>query len=391
MQELIFNRFRRCPVIWPEVDRAELAALDVRSLHSSLPEYRPTPLVRLPGLAHRLGVGGILVKDEAHRFGLKAFKALGATYAIYRFLQRQLGDMITPADRFYRDCNLEPGRFTFCAATDGNHGRGVAWAAARLRQNAVVFMPAGSAEARVEAIRREGADVTVIDGDYDEAVHRAAETAEAYGWQIISDTSWDGYEEIPRWITAGYSTLFQEIDEALAPNERIDVVLVPSGVGALAAAAAWHFRGVHSDEQVKLISVEPGAAACLLESARTADGRAVAGHGKLDSIMAGLNCGTPSRIAWPLVRDSYDAFLAVDDSAAVRAVRTYYYPEPGDSQITSGESGAATLAGLLALTGADTPPETRRALALGAHARVLLLNTEGATDPAGFNRIVGTS
>jgi len=390
MQQLVRNHFRRHPVAWSGADKAEFSASDVRALHRSLPEYRPTPLLRLPGLARRLGVGEILVKAEAHRFGLKAFKALGATYAIYRFLCTQVNDESIPADRFYLERRVAPGRFTFCTATDGNHGRGVAWAAAKLNQKAVVFMPAGSADARVAAIRQEGAEAIVIDGDYDEAVRRAAAAAETHGWQVISDTSWEGYEEIPRWIAAGYSTLFNEIDEALGPSERIDAVLVPSGVGAMAAAAAWHFRGMHSDDQVRLISVEPCAAACLLESARTLDGRAVTGRGKLDSIMAGLNCGTPSRIAWPVVRDSYDAFLAVDDRTAVRAVRTYYYPEAGDPQVISGESGAATLAGLLALTGPDTPSETRRMLALGSLSNVLLLNTEGATDPAGFRRMVET-
>jgi len=388
MIDFCFNSFYQTLPQWLPVDRVELSDSRVQIVHRSLPEYRPTPLVRLPGLAGELGVGKILVKDESHRFGLKAFKALGATYAIFRFLLEELGDdNVSPAD-FYRSKELPPGQYAFCTATDGNHGRGVAWAAAKLNQMAVIFMPRGSVRARVEAIRTEGAEVHVVDGDYDEAVRQAIAAAAENGWHVISDTSWDGYEQIPRWITAGYFTLFAEIDEALNPGEEIDLAIVPAGVGALAAAAAWHFRGLRGPGKVKLVSVEPLEAACMLESIRTPDGHAVVCRGRLDSIMAGLNCGTPSRIAWPVIRDNYDLFLAVDDDYCRRAVRAYYNAERGDPRIIAGESGAASLAGLLAMLDRGAPGELRRQLGLDSHSTVLLLNTEGPTDPDGFQRIL---
>jgi len=379
-------RLRRAWAAGPGL--SEFEGDDIRSLHRSLPEYRPTPLHRLQGLAAKLGLGQVLVKDESHRFGLKAFKALGAAYAVYRFVQQRLTDAGAAADFYSREDVLPEGAFTFCTATDGNHGRGVAWVARKLRQRAVIYMPSGSSRARVKAIEGEGARVIVVDGNYDEAVRQAAADAKACGWQVISDTAWSGYEEIPRWIVAGYRTLFEEIDEALEADERPDIVIVPSGVGALAAAAAWHFRAHRADGQARLVSVEPLEAACMLESCQSTDGAPVTCRGRLDSIMAGLNCGTPSTVAWPLIKIGFDLFMTVDDATVVRAMRTCYYPAPGDPQIVAGESGAAAMAALLALRDQPELAGARGALGLGPGSTVLLLSTEGDTDPESFRRLV---
>ena len=342
----------------------------VEAFHQSLPGYAPTPLVELPALARRLGVGRLWVKDESERFGLDAFKVLGASYALHRFLAQ-----------------AEAGRtFTFATATDGNHGRAVAWAARRLGHHAVIFVPGNTVPARIEAIGREGARVVVVDGTYDDTVRRAAKDAEANGWQVISDTAYPGYLEIPRWIMEGYTTLFTELGRQLAHEapQGPDVVLLQAGVGGLACAGAIFCA--RQGWRPKLIAVEPTDADCLLESAATPDGRLAEAKGKQGSIMAGLNCGTPSLLAWPVIRASFDAFLAVDDGYAEEAMRALHANE---RRVVSGESGAAGLAGLLAFANEPGLHDARARLGLTKEASVLLVSTEGATDPASYRRIVG--
>ncbi|MCK4461487.1 MAG: diaminopropionate ammonia-lyase [candidate division Zixibacteria bacterium] len=391
MTRFVSNTHRRTDPDWPADTVAAFSAPDISAVHRSLPEYRPTPLLSLPNLAHELGIGEILVKDESHRFGLKAFKALGSAYAIYRFVQKHLheaGRQYPPADQFYRESTLPKGTFVFCTATDGNHGRGVAWIARKLSQRAVIYMPTNSARARIQNIRKEGAEVIVVDGTYDDAVARCAKDALAHGWQIISDTSWPGYEEIPRWIQAGYLTMFGEIH---ANNDAdIDIVIVPAGVGALAAAAAWYYNRVYPEPRPKLVSVEPVGADCLLQSILSETGEPVSLKGELASIMAGLNCGTPSQVAWPFVKLGFDLFMTVTDDAAREAMRTYYYPKGEDPRIISGESGAAGLAALLTLCNESSiaAADARAHLDLSPSTKVLLLNTEGDTDPEGFKSII---
>jgi diaminopropionate ammonia-lyase len=393
MTRLVVNPFRQPDPAWDETLMDAFEANDIADLHRSIPEYKPTPLIELPGLARKLGIGLIAVKDEAHRFGLKAFKALGATYACYCFVKRFLeerGRVCPPVTEFYQSSyELKPDEITFCTATDGNHGRGVAWSARKLGQPAVIYMPSGTVPARIENIRNEGAEVVVVDGNYDAAVIRCSEDAAANGWQIISDTSWPGYEEIPRWIMAGYLTLFREIQASLADASQFDLVLVPGGVGALAGTSAFYYRHELAAFDTRLLSVEPIEAACLLESIESPGGEPVKAAGRQDSIMAGLNCGLASPASWPLIKFGFDAFLAVSDEFCGEAVRTYYRPEPDDSQIISGESGAATLAGLLALMRSDDLTVDRESLGLDKTSSILLFNTEGDTDPAGFERLVG--
>ena len=344
----------------------------VREFHRSLPGYAPTPLHSLPGLARSLGLGAVYVKDESFRFGLSAFKALGAAWAIQRIRAQR------------------PGALTVATATAGHHGRAVAWAARRLGLSAVIFIPARAAPARVEALRREGATVELVDGSYDDAVARCAARSSAEGWQVISDTGYAGYLEIPRWIAEGYQTLFGETRDQLeaaglaAPN----VVLVQAGVGGLLHGAVSSFRC--DPIPPILVAVEPAAADALISSIESPDGQPSPATGPVDSIMAGLNCGTVSLSAWTAVRSGVQLFVAIPDRFAEAAMRQWAAPLAGDPRIVAGESGAAGLGGLLAILTAPELAIARDYLRAGPETRVLLLNTEGATDPEGYRRIVGT-
>lgn len=360
------NRFRGAADTMFMADPA-----DVEKFHKTLPGYTPTPLHALPALARELGVGAIWVKDESKRFGLNAFKGLGASYAIHRYLQSN------PANG---------KKLTFATATDGNHGRAVAWSAKRLGHAAVVYVPRNTVKARIDAILGEGARCEVIDGTYDETVKRAAADAAANGWQVISDTSWPGYTEIPAWIMSGYATLFREAMAQLGGQVPSSIFL-QAGVGGMAIAGLAVAAPVKP--RPRLICVEPLDADCLAESAATPDGRIAEAKGKQDSIMAGLNCGTPSLLAWPALRAGLDGFLAVDDGWAADAMKRLAKPTGGDPAIVAGESGAAGLAGLMALCREPALAGARAAMGLDASAKVLLINTEGDTDPVNYQRIVG--
>ena len=362
-----------------------------RGFHASMAGYRATPLRDAPSAARRLGVGEVLVKDESERLGLPSFKVLGASWAVYRALVEHLGATLQEIPSFER-LREELARarpLALAAGTDGNHGRAVARMAALLGLEARIYVPADMVAARIAAIEREGASVTVVDGGYDAAVARSAEDA-GPSCLVISDTSWPGYERVPAWVIEGYSTIFAEIDEALARAGRAepDIVVVPIGVGALAAAAVRHYRSPGAHRPL-LVGVEPTSAACVLES--MAAGHIITLKHPQTSIMAGLNCATPSLIAWPLVSRGIDVYVAVPDAYVAEATRLL-----SADGIVAGECGAAGLAALTALAAdghlADDPhlAGAREALALGADARVLLLSTEGATDPEAYRRTVGS-
>ncbi len=389
------NRFRQPSPDWPDELTAAFTADDVLTYHHSLTGYHPTPTVRLPALAESLGVQDIIVKDESHRFDLKAFKVLGASYAIYRFLKAVWEEESNERFEIGRIMDAGPtgpwaGRYTFCTATDGNHGRAVAWTAKRLFQKAVIYMPEGTVPARIRNIENEGARVEIIDGTYDEAVRRVAADANTHGWQVISDTAYFGYTIIPKYIMAGYTTMFREMEPEIHPAAEpgVDFVFLQAGVGSFAAAAAWYYVNRYASRRPKLISVEPVEAACMLASISTPDGTMTTSNGSFQTIMAGLNCGTPSIIAWPFIRDSFDMLVAITDEYAIDAMRRYYHPLSGDRRIISGESGAAGLGALLALLHDDRFRDARDALGLGRDSRILLFNTEGDTDPDSFSRIV---
>ena len=358
-------------------------------LHRLIDGYRPTPLVDLPALAERLGVGRVLAKYEAERFGLPAFKILGASWATYLALaeryRAQFGEA-PPTATFdeLRAALARLGALTLTTATDGNHGRGVARMAAWLGFDADIYMPAGTVDARVEAIESEGATVTVIDGDYDEAVATAAATADDDADRVvISDTSWPGYVDVPTWIAEGYATIFGEIDDQLAAADLgpLDAYVVPVGVGAFAKAALDHWPAGPPDGPLR-IAVEPLAADCLYRS--IAAGEPTVAPGPHDSIMAGMNCGTVSMIAWPVMRDRVDWCVAIEDDYAAEAMRAL-----AAEGLVVGETGAAALGALLALLA--EAPDGLAAVGLDASSTVLCLCTEGATDPVNYERIVGSA
>lgn len=355
-------------------------------LHRRLPGYGPTPLHRLDGVAADLGLERVWVKDESSRLGLPAFKMLGASWATYRSLVERLGfePEWTTLDELATA--LDPLRpLTLCSATDGNHGRAVARTARLLGFAARIFVPSGTAGARITAIEGEGATVGVVDGTYDDAVAHSAEVAAADSdgrTLVVSDTSWEGYQLVPRWVIEGYTTVFDEIDQALteAGERTPDVVVIQIGVGALAAAAVARYGDDSAAGRVRLLGVEPTSADCMLASARA--GHPVDVPGPHHSIMAGLNCGAPSLLAFPSVAGTFAAFVAIDDSRACDAMR-----ELDRYGIEAGETGGAGLGGVRAvLSGSRAVTD---ALGLGPDASVLLICTEGATDPVAYEQIVG--
>ena len=339
-----------------------------RAAITAWPGYVPTQLRDLPALAGRAGVATVRIKDESARFGLGSFKALGGAYAV---------DVAVAAARDRR--GVPPAALTVTCATDGNHGRAVAWGAARAGCRCVIFVHETVSPGRVAAIARLGAEVRRVPGTYDDAVRAAAATAAAEGWITVSDTSWAGYTELPRAVMQGYRVMPDEAADQWtgAPPTH---AFVQGGVGGVAAAVAVQLRA-RFDPAPALVVVEPDRAACLLASA--ACGRLTAVGGALDTIMAGLACGEPSRLAWRELDRGAAAFLAIPDAAAVAAMRTL-----AGEGIEAGESGAAGAAGFL-LAAAD--PAARAVLGLGATSRVLLFNTEGATDPELYRRLLDGS
>jgi diaminopropionate ammonia-lyase len=371
---------------------SESVARQVLRFHQTLPGYRPTRLVGLSQLARRWKVGHVLVKDESRRFGLKAFKALGGSYAVLRLLCRQLGLAWQQADfstlrKAIRDRGLET--MTLTTATDGNHGRGVAWVAEQLGLEAVVFMPAGSVPSRVNAIRDHGARVDVTDMNYDDTVRLAWRTAQQNGWLVIQDTVWKGYSEVPRWIMQGYTTMSMEaVDQMADLRLRPSHVVVQAGVGAFAAAMVAYLAGVYKDRAPRFIVVEPTRAACMLASSAAGDSRPRAVGGDLDTIMVGLACGEPSPPAWKILQAWACAFMSCENYVAANGMRILANPLAGDDPVEAGESGAVGV-GLLDLLVNHPDCETlRRKLQIGPQATMLVFNTEGATDPVNYRDVV---
>ena len=354
----------------------------VGRFHAGIPGYAPARLRPAPASARRLGVGEVLVKDESGRLGLPSFKILGASWAVARALAERLGLEEPPpfGELATAVAGLKP--LALSAATDGNHGRAVARMAELLGLEALIYVPVGTAQARIDGIASHGATVTVVDGGYDDAVRRSAADA-GERCLVISDTSWLGYEAVPGWVIQGYATIFAELDEQFAGRPP-DVVAVPIGVGALAAAAVAHEWAppATGGPRPALVGVEPTSAACVLESVR-AGAITTLGHPQ-DSMMAGLNCATPSLVAWPLVSRGFDVYLATAEARVPEAMRLL-----AEDGVVAGETGAAALAGMLRLVAGDAGDDARAAARLGPEARVLLLCTEGATDPEAYRRIVG--
>lgn len=356
---------------------------DARTLHRSLPGYAPTPLRPLPAAARRLGLGAVWLKDESNRMGLPAYKVLGAVWATWRVLERRFGLGAWQSVEALRHRLAGEQRLTLVTATDGNHGRGVARTARWFGCDAEVYLPRGTVPARIEGIRSEGARVIEVDGTYDDAV-AAADAVRGENVLAIQDHGFPGYEEIPQWVGEGYETIFAEADEqwAAAEREPPDVVVVQIGVGTLASAVLRHFRHAGVRHRPVIVGVEALGIPCVLRSIE-AGAPVMLEATAHSSIMAGLNCGTPSSAAWPLLREGIDAFVAVSDDLARAAMR-----ELAAAGIVSGESGAAGFAGLCEMLECHRPAAER--LGVTAGSRVLVISTEGATDPVAYSSIVGS-
>lgn len=364
-----------------------------RRFHREIPGYRPTPLCSLPNLSNMLGVESIWVKDEAQRLELNSFKVMGGSFAIFRLIQKKLG--LSDSEMSYEfllsnECKKRLGEMVFASATDGNHGRGLAWAANKLGYKCMIYVHSGTSRPRIEAIEHFGATVKVIKGNYDNAVRQCNEDAKKNGWQVVSDTSWDGYTEIPTWIMQGYNTILLETQEQFASQgiTKPTHIFVQAGVGALACSVIGFYSALFKDESPKFIVVEPDKAACLYESALKNDGKPHDVLGDLDTIMAGLACGEPSPIAWEVLKRTADAFIKCPDYVAARGMRVLATPLHDDPLVISGESGAVTLGALYSMMTEKGGEEFRKALEIDNHSKILFINTERNTDPIKFRQII---
>ena len=362
-----------------------------RATIGAWPDYRPTPLVSLPGLAGAAGVESLHYKDEGHRFGLKSFKPLGGAYAVARLLMRELPDVVGAAKISVSDLvggryRQAAARITVTAATDGNHGRSVAWGASMFGCRCVIFINEAVSERRERSIAFYDAEVRRNPGSYDDAVRTARATAEAEGWHVVADTSNDLAVRAPRDVMQGYAMMAAEAIEQLPDGREPTHIFLQAGVGGMAAATAAQFWQRYGRRRPISVLVEPTNAACWHASLRA--GRPVAVDVSVDSLMGGLSCGEVSRIAWEILSVCADAAMTIEDAAAEDCMRLLAETPFGDPVIVAGESGVAGLAGLLAAAG---NADRRRMLGLDGTARVVVFGTEGATDPEIYTQIVGRS
>lgn len=367
-----------------------------KNFHESFPEYDKTPLVELDNLAKKIGLKGIYLKDESYRFGLNAFKVLGGSFAMGRYLADKLGEDIKdlPYERLTSDEVREKlGDITFVTATDGNHGRGVAWTANRLKQKSVVYMPKGSSLQRLNNIKAEGADASITDLNYDDAVRLAAKYADEHNGLMVQDTAWEGYEKIPAWIMQGYGTMALEALDQLNAIKVIKPthIFVQAGVGSLAGAVQGFFASEFGDECPKTIIVESNLADCFYKSAIADDGEARFVGGDMQTIMAGLACGEPNTIGWEVLKNHSTAFVSCPDWVSAKGMRILGNPLKGDEKVTSGESGAVTTGLLYEIMTNEDYKDLKDALELDENSRVLLFSTEGDTDPEKYREIVWNS
>ncbi|MDD3149061.1 MAG: diaminopropionate ammonia-lyase [Candidatus Riflebacteria bacterium] len=364
-----------------------------RRFHRQIPGFQMSPLLALPNLAQMFGVGGIWVKDEAVRLQLNSFKVLGGSYAVYKYIKSRLNlenEEISYAEMTSPEIRQKLGRITFATATDGNHGRGIAWAAQKLGHDCVVYVHAETSKPRIDAIRSYGATVKIIEGNYDNAVRQISIDADKNGWVVISDTSWEGYTQIPVWIMQGYTSMMSEIQEQFAGQgiTRPTHIFVQAGVGALAASVIGYYHALFGSDAPKCIVVEPDKADCLYRSILAGDGEPHTVSGNLDTIMAGLACGEPSPVAWKILKETACCFITCPDYIAAKGMRIYATPLHGDPFVVSGESGAVTLGALIQTLRENGLEELRDFLKLNQDSQILFINTEGNTDPLHFRRII---
>ncbi|MEG1619099.1 MAG: diaminopropionate ammonia-lyase [Eubacterium sp.] len=384
----------------PKSDDKELAVMSLeavskaKAFHESFPQYSETPLVKLKQMALYLGVGDIFVKDESYRFGLNAFKVLGGSFAMAQYIAEKLNRDVAELNYDYLTSDKLKEEFsqaTFFTATDGNHGRGVAWAANKLGQKAVVYMPKGSSKIRLQNILKENAVATIEDVNYDECVRiAAAEAAKTENGVVVQDTAWKGYEDIPAWIMQGYGTMALEAAEQLkkAGCERPTHIFIQAGVGSLAGAVQGFFANLFKENCPTTVVVEAEPAACLYKSAASKDGKIKFVDGDMQTIMAGLACGEPNTISWEILRNNSAFFVSCPDWVAAKGMRMLAAPIKGDIPVTSGESGAVSMGLIASLMENDAYKDLRLAIGLDENSRIIMFSTEGDTDPENYKNIV---
>ncbi len=372
----------------------EIMALEnvakARSFHESFPQYAITHLARLDRMAVNLDLDALCIKDESYRFGLNAFKVLGGSFAMARYIAGQLGRDVSEMTYDYLTSEAlkqDFGQATFFTATDGNHGRGVAWAANKLGQKAVVHMPKGSSKTRFDNIAKENAQVTIEEVNYDECVRIAAgEAAETPHGVIVQDTAWEGYTEIPSWIMQGYGTMGSEALDQM--GQRPDVVILQAGVGCMAGAICAYIVNRFKENPPKIVIAEASIADCLYQGAVANDGKYRIVDGDLQTIMAGLACGEPNIVCWEILRDHVTAFCSCPDWVAAKGMRMLAAPIKGDPAVCSAESGAVRMGQLATIMQDPAYKELKEILELNENSKVLLFSTEGDTDPDKYKSIV---
>lgn len=374
-------------------DFEENVVKGVVHFHESFDMYKPTPLAKLEKTAKVFGVKNFYVKDESYRFGLNAFKVLGGSYAIGKYIANQLGRNI--AELGYKDLTSDDvkeqlGDITFVTATDGNHGRGVAWTANQLKQKSVVYMPRGSSQERLDNIRKEGSDASIVDMNYDDAVRQANKDAEEKGYVVVQDTAWDGYEEIPLWIMQGYTTMAYEAVKELEEKglERPTHLFLQAGVGSMAAAITAFFVNYYKDNPPIITLVEPRIADPIYRTALANDGKIHNVGGDLNTIMAGLACGEPCTIAWDILEDHVDNFISAEDYVAAKGMRILASPEKGDDNLVSGESGAGPFGCIAEILDKEKYADLKEKLQLDENSVCIFFSTEGDTDQESYRDIV---
>jgi diaminopropionate ammonia-lyase len=366
------------------------AAKKALDFHKSFDVYKETPLVALEELSKQLGVKGIYVKDESYRFGLNAFKVLGGSYAIGNYIAEKLGKDLSELP--YRaliseEVKQQTGDITFISATDGNHGRGVAWTANKLKQKSIIYMPKGSALERLENIKAEGALAEITEFNYDDAVRLADKHAGENGWVLVQDTAWEGYEDIPTWIMQGYTTMAYEAYEQLGEVKPTHI-FVQAGVGSLAGAVQGFFASVYGEDRPVTTIVEPNEAACIYKTAKANDGRIHPVTGDMNTIMAGLACGEPTTVGWEVLKDYSDFFASCPDYSAAQGMRVLGNPIGEDRQVISGESGAAGFGLFYEVLTNPSLQWMKEELGINEASVILFFNSEGDTDRENYRRIV---
>lgn len=366
----------------------------VRKFHMTIPNYANTPLVSLDGLSKELDLKSIYIKDESKRFGLNAFKVLGASYAVVQLLCEKLEKNISEVDfNFFRSSEIKTSikNMVFVTATDGNHGKGLAWASSQLGCKAVIYMPKGSSSERVKAIESEGAEVIVTELNYDDAVRLASKTADENGWYLVQDTAWDGYNKIPTWIMEGYLTM---ADEAFEQMLMVDAqtpthIFLQAGVGCMAGSVIGYYASKLKRKCPIISIVEPFNADCIFNSIKINDGNPHPVFGDLETVMAGLSCGEPNPITWEMIKDKASYSIVCDDQLTMLGMRILANPLGNDKKIISGESGAVGVGVVHSIMKKKYLSDLKKDMGLDNNSVVLIISTEGDTDKESYKRIIG--